>query len=120
MNTTAELQFTKQFTSEETVEIAKTIAQQIGGLRRLKAFAGAYNFKACECNDMMALRMTLQENAKEADFLYICLNGGADLYEFIFTKYTGGKETIIYHENSIYCDMLMDIFESTTGMYLRF
>ncbi len=92
------------------LEVAKTIIQQLGGASKLKAMIGAKNFSAdgnmvCfqfpRCNSFRAVRITLN---------------AMDTYDI---QFLGGNDFRVLKEfNGIYNDMLINIFEDTTGLRL--
>ena len=105
------------------MEIANTILEQLGG-NKFIVMTGSKNFVA----DGNTLRMTLTRNISKANRLYITLNAD-DTYTMRFFKYTASRfnsKTLTFTDEKIkdikvvegvYCDMLRDIFETTTGLY---
>ena len=108
---------------------ANTIYQQLGG-GRFSAMTGAKNFVAIE----NGLVFYIGRNASKANKVKITVNG-LDLYDVEFIKYTpysfkisrdglSFKETqessvTVAEYESVYDDMLQDIFTRVTGMYTR-
>jgi hypothetical protein len=100
----------------ENQVIAQTILKQMGGARRIAAMTGA---------GKGARRFLVIENGVQFGFgfnnqmnrVMIRLNG-SDLYDVEFWKI--GKKTCkkVKEYKDVYCDMLIEIFESTTGLYL--
>lgn len=105
------------------MEIANTILEQLGG-NKFIAMTGSKNFVA----DGNTLRMTLTRNISKANRLHITLNAD-DTYTMRFFKYTAPRfnsKTLVFTDEKVkdikvvegvYCDMLRDIFERTTGLY---
>lgn len=100
--------------------VAKTILQQIGG-RRFIAMTGSKNF----IDLGNGLKMDITRNKTSANRLEIILDKGTDTYTMKFYRHTFSKKTfkvstkeIALHEG-IYCDMLEEMFTSTTGLYTR-
>lgn len=106
-----------------TNTVANTIYQQLGG-GRFTAMTGAKNFVAYD----NGIKFSIGRNASKANIVKITLNS-LDLYDVEFIKYTPfnfnvktGKireeksETVAKAE-SIYNDMLQDVFTSITGLY---
>lgn len=93
-------------------QIAKTIAAQMGGMNRLIAMTGAKNF-GTNGNDLSFKFF----GCKKYSHVKIELNT-MDLYDVTF--YKCGKYEIKNKKeiNGVYCDMLVDIFESETGLNL--
>ena len=97
------------------MEIANTILSQMGGTGRIAAMTGAgkgkRRFIAIENGVQFGFGLNNQMNT-----VRITLNA-MDTYDVEFWKI--GKNTKKVKEfNDVYCDMLIDIFESTTGLYL--
>lgn len=100
--------------------IAQTILQQIGG-RRFSTMKGSKNF----IDLGNGLRMSLVRNKTSANRLEIILDRETDTYTMKFYRQTFSKKTfevskkdIALHEG-VYCDMLEEMFTSTTGLYTR-
>lgn len=99
--------------------IAQTILQQIGG-RRFTVMTGSKNFI-----DMgKGLRMNLSRNQTQANRLEITLDESTDTYTMRFykqsiTKHFEVKIKEIVEYDMVYCDMLEEIFKSTTGLDTR-
>lgn len=106
--------------------IATTILEQLGGGGRLKAMCGASGFTAVGNGD-----------GKIQGGVYFRLPGGggfckdginfvqinltwSDVYTVTFSRIRGSKITEVAKLEDVYCDMLMDIFEKYTGLYLTF
>jgi hypothetical protein len=100
--------------STTDLTVANEIARQLGGTRRLTAMVGAkdfvgspsaltFKFAARATNGSNCLRVTLDPS---------------DTYtvEFLSVRGTSVKEKAKFSD--IYCDGLVDLFESTTGLYL--
>lgn len=106
-------------TKETNKEVAITILQQLGG-RRFLAFTGSKNL-VCTNN---SLNMKLTRNRIGATHLTITLMPD-DTYKMEFIKIINGniennfetKFIYLKTETDVYCDMLQDIFEKTTGLY---
>lgn len=100
--------------------VAKTILEQIGGGRFI-AMTGSSKF----IDLGNRLRMNLARNKTSANRLKIIFDRGTDTYTMIFYRQTISKKTfeiseknVALHEG-IYCDMLEEMFTSTTGLYTR-
>ena len=90
--------------------IAKTILQQMGG-RRFATMTGSRNF----VNLGNGLRMNLARNKTSANRLEIQLDEGTDTYRMRFyqmkvSKHFDVKITTIAEYDTVYCDMLEEIF----------
>ena len=101
-------------------EIASTIFSQLGGMNRLVAMTGAKNFAFNAKDDgTVAASFRIGRNAKGVNHVEIVLNG-LDLYDVTFRRIHGTKVTVKAETSNAYGDMLKDLFESATGMYLTF
>jgi ppGpp synthetase/RelA/SpoT-type nucleotidyltranferase len=94
-------------------EIAQTILNQLGGINRLVAFTGAYNFVAI--NNGVSFKI---KNAK-ANYIKITLNG-KDLYDLEVGRIRGTTYKVVGKEYDLFYDMLKPVIERLTGMYLSF
>ena len=92
--------------------VAKTILTQLGG-RKFSVMTGAKNFM--DHGD--ALSMRIGRNSSNSNYLKVTLNC-MDLYDLRFSKVSKwGEEKSIKTYHDIYCDILVETFESHTGMY---
>lgn len=99
--------------------IAQTILQQIGG-NRFVVMTGSK--KLLDMGN--GLRMNLTRNKTQANRLEITLDRATDTYTMRFYKQvmTKGFEikiTEIAQHDTVYCDMLEEMFTSVTGLYTR-
>lgn len=92
--------------------VAKTILEQMGGQRRLMMMTGAKQFLA----DEKSVQFKVGKNAKGIGAVRITLLP-SDTYSMAFLNSRGN---LIEEINDVYCDRLMDIFETQTGLYLTF
>ena len=91
---------------------ATTILNQLGG-NKFRVMTGAKNFM----DHGNALSMRIGRNSSNSNYLKITLND-SDLYDVRFSKVTKmGEEKSVREFNDVYNDMLVEIFESLTGMY---
>lgn len=107
------------------MRVADIILDQLGG-NKFVVMTGSKNF----VSDGNTMRMTLAKNASKANRLWITLEAD-DTYTMRFFKYTAPrlntktytftdeKITEVKTTKGVYCDMLQDIFTSTTGLYTR-
>lgn len=96
----------------EHVEVAQTILQQLGG-RRVKAMTGAKNFVALK-DKMGGLQFQFPNPHGGPNSVRIILNG-MDEYEVEFFRGTKSVKSV----DRVYAEDLIDLFEKTTGLYLR-
>ena len=94
---------------------AQTIIDQIGGTGRLQAMLGT---KAIACIDS-AITFDFKGNRK-MNKCRIAYCEGSDLYSVEFFKYFPRKLTCakVQEFAGIYADQLVNLFETTTGLYL--
>lgn len=92
-------------------EIAATILQQLGGIRKLQAMTGAHTFIAHPSGVSFKIK-----NPK-VNYIKIILNS-KDLYDLEFGRIKGDKYTVVNKLDGYYDTMLKDAFEKETGMYL--
>ena len=96
------------------MSVAKTILSQLGG-NKFRMMTGAKNF--LDHGD--ALSMKIGRNSSNSNYLKITLNM-MDLYDVHFSKVSKmGEEKSVKEYNNVYNDMLVEIFESHTGMYTK-
>ena len=97
---------------EIDMSVATTILNQLGG-NKFRVMNGAKNFM----DHGNALSMRIGRNSSNSNYLKITLND-SDLYDVRFSKVTKmGEEKSVREFNDVYNDMLVEIFESHTGMY---
>ena len=96
------------------MSVAKTILSQLGG-NKFRMMTGAKNF--VDHGD--ALSMKIGRNSSNSNYLKITLNM-MDLYDVHFSKVSKmGEEKSVKEYNNVFNDMLVEIFESHTGMYTK-
>lgn len=99
-----------------TMEIATTILNQMGGTGRLGVMIGAKNFAASQ--RAVQFRFGAQ---RRFNFCKVALNGD-DTYTMEISRVangkTGIKKTNVNHFETVYCDQLVELFERTTGLHL--
>lgn len=96
---------------ERNQEIASTIISQLGGIRRLNAMTGAYNFVAIDNG------VSFRIKNRSANYIKIVLTS-MDLYDLEIGRISGSKYTVVKSAQGLYNDQLKPIIEKATGMYL--
>ena len=91
---------------EETV-------RQLGGFGKCKAMVGA-SFSKGENKLYMRFK-----GSRKLNSAVITLNS-MDTYDIEFSKATVKGLQNVQNVNGVYCDMLKETFEKTTGLYLSF
>lgn len=100
-------------------EVAQIILQQMGGNNRLVAMVGANSFTygSIDYNGFtqpfVSFKFKMNPKMKSLRVIY---EEGKDTYVMQFLGRTG---KVIKEFGDVYCDDLVDIFEETTGLYLR-
>jgi len=109
----------QQMSKQEHLQVASTIAQQMGGTGRLKAMVGAHNLVFLSDTRDGGLAFDFK-GSRKANKIRVELDRGADLYNVKLYKYNHrtGEIKTVYEGEGIYFDMLIDIFEMHTGLYL--
>jgi hypothetical protein len=96
-----------------------TILLQLGGTGRLNMMTGAKNFMKTDSG----VQFNIGRNAKSVNMVRVTLNGN-DLYDVEFGRVRKVKGVPTYKvlnkHADVYNDMLVELFESNTGMYLTF
>ena len=88
--------------------VASTILRQLGG-NRFIAMTGATCY--ADGNTLVAKF----KGSRAANIMYVTLNG-LDLYDVKIAKYKGLEVKVVKEATDVYDDMLVDIFESATGL----
>ena len=99
----------------EQKRVAGTILKQLGG-NKFMAMVGAHNLV---CSDEGCGTMMLKfKGSRVANYLKVTLTA-MDLYDVEFGKIWSGNYKIIKKVSGAYNDMLVSLFESTTGLYTK-
>lgn len=92
--------------------IAKTILAQLGG-RQFIVMTGAKNLT----DHGNALSMKIPSSKNKINYLKIIL-APDDTYTIEFGRVWGMNYNVIETVEGVYCDMLRDIFEDRTGLFV--
>lgn len=97
--------------------IATTILDQLGGARRLCGFTSAKDF--LDLGNGVQFR--IGQNAKRVNRVVVEL-AADDTYTVRFLRITkrGLDVKVLAEFAGIYCDMLVELFERETGLFLSF
>jgi hypothetical protein len=95
----------------EQMQIAKTILEQLGGNRFVR-FTGAKNLVALESG----LLFSIPKAKDSINRVRITLTP-ADTYTVEFCAVRGSKVKEVAKLEDVYCDMLVELFETNTGLY---
>ncbi len=106
---------------QQGLKVAETILSQMGGGNRIRAFVGTTQFISHpECEDNRGGVSFRFKGSRKFNHLKVTLDWN-DTYSLAFSKLNRYCETTKHKEFSmIYCDQLVEIFESTTELYLHF
>jgi len=102
---------------QQRQEIAQTIAKQLGGANKLKAMVNAKYFCCLSVPPGLQFRFS---GSKIANHVKIELNS-MDTYDVTFMKIGNAPKFNITNEQTfkgIYNDMLINLFEQTTKLYI--
>jgi hypothetical protein len=102
-------------TSSESLTIAQTILDQMGGIRRIATMIGA-TFASCE-NGVRIYWKSRQPS--KGNICQVVLTP-ADTYTVTFYNRRAGTTKVIRVVEDVYFDGLVDLFERQTGYYLHF
>lgn len=101
-----------------TKEMGMTTLNQMGGVGRLQAFLGAYNFIINGKKGSVGFRF--KAKAKNGiNYCSIRLTP-LDVYEVTFGRIYDDKFTVKKVLDMVYCDQLVKTFERETALYLHF
>lgn len=95
-------------------DVSSTIADQMGGVGRLKAMLGAQVFKR---DNGIAIKWPSKQRSK-GNYVEIDLNA-SDTYDVKFFNASGTTKKEIKSYEGVYADRLVDTFEKQTGYFLR-
>lgn len=117
------------------IGIATTILNQFGGKKALNMIGGKPAMGSNDGNAKSAVPMgnegdtivdiKFEAEAKEIDGVApnvarIIYCNGSDTYNMVFFNATGTMARVLKEYDDVYCDMLQDLFEDTTGLFLTF
>lgn len=99
--------------------VANTIADQLGGIGKVKLMTGATNFLGSE--DSLSIHLRPSTTKGRANRIVIRLTP-ADLYEVTTYKFNRRtlSATVVESRPEVYAEDLIDAFEEMTGLYLTF
>ena len=103
-------------TQTSDLQVAQTIIAQMGGTRRLSLMVGASLFAGDDSSVMFSFKGSRKMNKCRVTL------DASDTYTVEFFKFSPSKLTcpVVEEISGVHCDMLVDIFESRTGLYLSF
>jgi len=95
-------------------QVANTIAEQMGGNRRLRAMLGA---QLTALNNGLGIKWPNKKRSK-GNYVEITLRGD-DTYDMEFFNVSTRTRKSVKTYRGVYFDQLVEIFEKQTGWYLR-
>ena len=99
---------------KESQQIARTILEQLGG-GQFVALTGARNF--CSARVWRGVQFSIGSGAKDGINKVRVILEPSDVYTVAFYSVHGARFDCVSIHTDIYCDVLQDLFESTTGFY---
>ena len=106
----------KEASKRKTAGVADTIAEQMGGIGKLRTMLGAHSFSTSG-NDFSFVFPNKQRS--KGNSVRVVYDRGSDTYDMEFWNVSvrGAKKVASY--DGIMWDQLIEIFEKQTGWYLR-
>jgi hypothetical protein len=103
-------------TQTSDLQVAQTIIAQMGGTRRLSMMVGASLFAGDDSSVMFSFK-----GSRKVNKCRVTLDA-SDTYTVEFFKFSPSKLTcpVVDEISGVDAEMLVDIFESCTGLYLSF
>ena len=96
---------------ERNKAIASTIINQLGGMGKLNAMTGAYNFVAVDYG------VSFKIKNPRANYIKIVVNG-KDYYDVEIGRIRGTDYKVLVKEEDVPVENLKSLIEKSTGMYL--
>ena len=97
-------------------QIAKTILDQMGGMRRLQSMIGARNF--VHDSNSVSFKWPSRQGAKKGNYLKITLRGD-DTYDMEFMHLHNYRTKTVQKYEGVYAEDLSRLFVEQTGLLLR-
>jgi len=97
-------------------DVAKTILEQMGGMNRIRAMTGAYNF--LDGGDSVSFLFPNRKRSR-GNSVMVTYDRGSDTYtmEFFNVSIKGAKK--VKSVSGVYADQLISIFSKQTGLDLK-
>jgi len=99
----------------DSLQIARTILQQMGGMGRIVAMTGA-TFASVE----NGVRIYFKNRQPSRGNIVQVVLAADDTYTVTFYNRRAGTTKVVREVEDVYCDQLIDLFERQTGYYLHF
>jgi hypothetical protein len=110
---------------EQIEEIMLSLYEQLGGHKFVVMTGSKFTGYAENENGNLEQYISLARNVSGANKLKITYLEGLDVYDMRFVRQTFNKKTFtvsekeVYHDEFVYWDELIPIFEKVTGMYTK-
>jgi len=105
----------------EALQTAETIFTQLGGQRTLKLFVGATNFAFNNLEKEERVEAIFKfKGSRKMNLCKVTYRRCPDDYIVEFYKIGRASVTKVSRHENVYCDMLIDLFEKETNLYLHF
>ena len=105
----------------EALQTAETIFEQLGSKKRLITFVGADQFAFNNLEKEERVEASFKfKGSRKMNYCKVTYRRCPD--DYIVEFYRLGKTSVkrISRHEGIYCDMLIDLFEKETDLYLHF
>lgn len=99
----------------DSLQIARTILQQMGGTGRLAVMIGA-TFASVE----NGVRIYWKNRQPSKGNICQVVLAADDTYTVTFYQRRAGQTKVVREVEGVYCDSLVELFEKQTGYYLHF
>lgn len=106
-----------KYTEAERMEVAETIKEQMGGKMAMMMIGAKALSLGKEDELALGIRFT---GSRVYNYVKVTLDVARDTYVMFFGKIVKNHFAKSEELDDVYCDQLMDIFESKTGLYLTF
>ncbi len=101
--------------SSTDTTVADTIAQQMGGVRRIRTMLGAT--KVYAAGQALTIKWPNRQRSKGNKVVVTLMP--SDTYQVQFFNSTMGSDKLVKSYDDVYCDQLVSVFEKQTGWYLH-
>lgn len=107
----------ERFLAKQASQVVQTIADQMGGVRRLQTMLGA-TFVGAVNPTTLGIKFPNKQRTK-GNYVEVEYNRGADDYIMRFYNLTNTDKKEVKVIRGLYADNLASAFEGQTGWYLR-
>jgi hypothetical protein len=105
--------------SDNSLQVAKTICEQMGGIPRLRLMTGAKDFYTL-VEPACGVQFKIGRGARDGiNAVRVLLDAARDTYTVEFLRLHGTSRKVKFSFEDVYADSLVDLFETTTGFTLQ-